>query len=407
MKIDHYRVYIKPFDDAGNYGEWVDITSDVDKSSLSMIEQSLDNSEYDIGVFRSGSLNITLRNNHGRYSDVGGDRSVFRYKRSDSQIKITWETAEDGPYCGLVRCGEFSLSEEIDLFVGLINDDSLSMDLDQQKVSFRVLGRESIFARAVVPISSIANGDLVSEVILAILDQSTITDLLTVDSGNISLGTDQLIDSITDLETRTVQEALNTLLLISNSVIYIDGDSVIVAPRTATAEVQYNFYGQASLGNPENIQGIKSIKNGVARIFNYLSWSETATVSQDTSSVTKYGVRKRALSTPLITDSGKRSDILSAILEEFKDPKQEFDLYTPLNYQTVAIRLLDRMSIDYPTVYVETVNALPICGIAVCGEAVLPKAIWAFKLFPEDHYKIIGRGVDTQRSLMKFRMRAI
>ncbi len=405
--VNKWRCYIKPFNELGVYQDWIEVTRDVCFDQMGNISADLDNTEYDIGVYRTSSFKITLRNDHGIYSDVGSPKSIFAYTRSNSQFKITWEIDEDGPYCGTVYADQFYLSEETTIFTGLLNDESLKMDLGDQKVGFQVLGRESVFLNTIVPFGSISNGDDLSEMIYTLLNQSSITALLTVSMGNITVGLDQANDSIASLQNKTVQEGLNKLLLASNSVLYIENDAVIVAPRTASADVEYTFYGQASTNGRENIQDIKAIKNGQGKLFNYFLWKDTTVVSQDTTSVSKYGIRKKEVSFDFITNGTKQGLVLDALLDEFLDPKQEFDLYTDLNYQTLAVPLLGKVSIDYPISYVPGADPLPICGVAICGEAVLPKGLWSFNVIPTDYYKVIGRSIDVDTAIVKFKVRAV
>jgi hypothetical protein len=402
-----WRVYIKPFDDTGAYTEWLEVTKDVIFSSLGSINTDLDNTDYDIGVYRVSNFKVTLNNLNGKYSDVGSEQTIFKYKRSDSLVRITWEIEETGPFVGIAESGSGYLSEEIDIFVGLLNDESLSMDLSKQEVSFMCLGRESVFQRQIVPFGTISNGDLISTVLYNILNQEAISELMTVDASNIACGIDVTIDSIASLQNKTVQEGLNKLLLASNSVLYIQDDSVFISPRVASDDVRFTFYGQGSPRGQENILDLKNIRNGLNRTFNYFTWKDTALYSSDLTSVDKYGVRKKELDFEFITTDVKRQSILDALSLEFKLPKQEFDLYTTLNYQSMAVDLLDRVSIDYPRVYLTGNNPLPICGIAICGEAILPRALWSFDISPIDGYKIIGKSLDIKNSLIKFRARLI
>lgn len=403
-----WRVYIKPFDDSGTYTSYSDVTSDIVFNSLGNINSDLDNTEYNIGVYRLSNVKITLRNEHGYYSDVGQEESIFKYKRTDSLVKITWEIEEDGPYAGVALTDGCFLSEETTMFEGLLNDESLSMDLESQQVSFNCLGRESMFLRTIVPFGSISNGNLYSAVIYALLNQTAITNLLTVSNGNITCGSDQTIDSITGLQNKTVQDGLNDLLLASNSVLYVSNSTIYVSPRTAGSTVVFTFYGQGSNNGVENIQAIKNIKNGLAKTFNFFSWTDTTLYSTDATSTAKYGSITKEISFDFCTDNTKRQAILDALKNEFKNPKQEFDIYTPLTYTSLVVGLLDKISIDYPRVYVADQGvSLPICGVAVCGTGILPKAQWSFLVSSTDYYKVIGKSIDVQNSTLKFKVRLI
>jgi hypothetical protein len=405
--MNKWRVYINPFDEAGAYTEFQEVTDDVLFGKIGSINTDLDNTEYDIGIYRTSNFKISLRNDNAKYSDVDNPDSIFRYKRAESLIKITWEINDEGPFVGIDESESGFLSEELIVFTGLINDESLTMDLETQTVSFTCLGKEYLFSRVTVPFGSISNGDLFSAILYAVLNQPQITTLLTVDPANISCGTDLAIDSIASLQNKTVQEGLNKLLLASNSVLYIKDDTIYVSPRSPSANVILNFYAQTSTLGNENILDVKNIKNGMNKVFNYFTWKDSTVVSEDVSSVIKNGVRKKEVNFEFITDDTKKLTILDNLRDEFANPKQDFDLYTPLNYTTIVGNLLDKVSIDYPITYVSAGDPIPICGIAVCGEAILPKALSAFQIASDDYYKVIGRSIDPKKSEIKFKVRKI
>lgn len=400
----NWKVYIKPFDATGTYTSYIDVTDDVDFSGFGAIAQSLDNTEYDIGVYRNSNFKLTLNNIKGKYSDIDAENSIFNYKRSESLVKVTWSQGAL-PECGVVVCGETILTEEITVFTGLLNDDTSEINLKDLKISFAVLGLESTFLRTIVPFGSISNGDNISTIIYTMLNRAPINTVLTVSALNITVGIDTAIDSNTELRNKTVQEGLNKLLLASNSVLYIENETVYVAPRTPSAATQFYFYGQGAENGAENIILLDKIKTGVAKIFNFFSWKDTTVSSTETDSAVKYGIRKKEVDLPFITTLSKQLAILDDLLAEFAWPKQEFDLHTPLDHDTIALSLLDKVSIDYPALFLG--ETLPICGEAICGEFYLPNALQSFEIDPIDEYKIIGRSIDTKKNVIRFRMRAV
>lgn len=402
-----WKFYIKPFDDFGNYQpDYIDVTNDIMLESLGSINQDLDNTDYDIGIFRASNFNISLRNENGYYSDVGETRSIFKYTRSNSLIKITWQIEDEGPTIGIAMSESGYLSQEMDIFTGLINDDNLSMNIKDMSVKLTVLGRESIFPKVTVPFGTISNGQLLSVVLYNVLNQPAITQLLAVNQDNIVCGLDQTIDSISSLQNKTVQEGLNNLLLASNSVLTIRNDTIYISPRAPTTDIKFTFFGQGSGRGPENIIDLNTIKNGIAKTFNFFTWSNTTYLAEDTSSTAKYGFRKKDLAVDFITDPTKIQNILQALINEFSLPKQEFIIQTPHNYKSLPINLLDKVSVDYPRVYVST-NDVPLCGTAICGSSFLPKVLWAFMIPATDYYKVIGKSYMTKDSIIQFRLRKI
>jgi hypothetical protein len=413
MASNVWRVYIKPFDDAGEYDEWIEVTDDVVPDSLPNIQQSLDNTTWDIGVYRNNSLNLKLNNNRGYYSDVGSAKTIFKYKRADSLVRIDWEVdPEDGPISGMMFAGECYLSEPKTLFTGLLSDESLAMEIEDDTLTFTVLGRESLLARMSVP-GTLADNTDYADVIYDLLNQAPFNELVTVSAGNIQPATYGLMDDHTQLDGKTVKEALDPILVVTNSVLFIRDDVVYVGSRDiddysflAVDYAQTTFYGQGSGNGAESIVSIKNIRNGLSRTFNYLTWRDSTTVIQDATSVSRYGVRKREFSESSLTTQAQIEDYLEAVLAEFKDPKQEFDLTVQLNYDTVDLGLLEKVIIDYPIVYVSDTDPLPICGAAICGEAVLPRGLWSFSV-ESDEYKIMGRTIDVASGLIKFKMRKV
>jgi len=405
---NRWRIYIRPFDANGDLADWVEVTDDVVENSLGAVQQDLDNVDYNVGVFRNNSVAITLRNDHGRYSDVGVEQSIFQFKRIDSLVKITYEPELEAPLLGSSFLGDVFLSEgETEVFFGLLNDESLAMDLDSQQVQFQVLGRESVLDRMKVPYGSLTNGDLISEVIFTCLNDSRVTDLLTLDVGNIDCETDVAIDDVTKFENKTVKTALQELLLCANSVMFIENGTIYVTPRTATPDVKFTFYGQASPNGPENIVTVKGIKNGVSRTFNFWVWRDTSLKSENATSSSLYGVRRKEIDVPYITNNTSRQTILDNLKSEFGNPKMELELTTPFSLSSFAVTLLDRVVIDYPTVYVQTETPAPICGVAICGEVTLPRGLWSFTMDSTRPFKVLGRAIDMKKSQIRFKLREI
>lgn len=409
MRQDRWRVYIKPFDIDGSYLSYIDVTDDVAFESVGNITQNLDSADFDVGIFRNSAILIKLRNDHGRYSDIDVEQSIFRYKRSGSLLKITYAIEMEAPLCGVALLGDSYLDdgEEHEIFIGLLNDESLAMDIDQQVVNFQALGRDSILDRMKVPIGSLANGDLISAVIYDCLNDTDLTALLTLSVANITVSTDVAVSDVSKFENKTVKAVLDELLLAGNSVLYVKDGTIYVKPRTATAAVQAAFYGQASNLGAENVSTIKAIKNGLSRTFNLWAWKDTALYAEETTSSGKYGIRRKELSYDWMTNNTHRQTILTNLKGEFGLPKIEFDLFTPLSIDSLDLDLLDRVTIDYPTVYIEGEVEFPICGIAICGDAVLPKALWSFTIDSSTPFKIIGKDIDIKKSEIKFKLREI
>lgn len=403
------RCYIKPFNDTGEYvTNWSEVTDYIDIGKIGTLKQELDNNEYDVGIFGYNSLSITLENESGIFSDIDATQSMFKYKRANSLFKITWSLNPHPLQCGLFVCGEGVLNDEIDLFTGLINDDSASSNINDQKIKFKILGKESIFSQEIVPYSDLSVGDLFSEALLTILDQTVITNVLTVSSGNISTGVDVTLDVITNFENQTVKEALDDLLEKSNSILYVKDDTIYIEPRTVHSALSYTFYGQAATDGIEDIQNIKNIKSGINKTFNFWTWKDTTLTSSNADSVLKNGYKKKEIDFDSITNTTKRQSILDSNKDEFGSPKQEFDLTAIMDYDTIDLFILDKVSVDYPTVlYAADENSLPIFGVAIFGEARFPYGEWSLIVDASTEFKILSRNLDTKSSLITFKLKEV
>lgn len=406
--MGRFRVYIKPFDDAGNYqADWIEVSDDVDMSGISAMKQSLDNSEYDIGIFKNSNMAITLMNYNGAYSDVGQPGSIFKARRSNSLVRIAWEIMHHDVICGFCTCGEVALSEEVVAFEGLLDDTGLKQDADEQNLQFKVLGKESIFGEVIVPFADISAGDTFEEILFTILNQTAVTDLLTVSALNISCQVNSVTDSVAALENKTVREALAFILRDSSSVLYIQDDTIYVSPRTATADVKYTFYGQGALSGMENIIDLSDYKIGLNRLFNFVTWKDTTLKAQDLSSITNYGYKKKEIETALITDTTKRQAILDAVKDEFKNPKREFIIKTPIDYTTIALKVLDRVTVDYPNVPINDFASIPLWDLAVWDSAVYPYEVLPIAIESNAAFKILSKDIDPANQELAFYLREV
>lgn len=404
-----YRVYIKPFDDDGNYQpDFIEVTDHV--TGIGAISQTIDASEYNVGLFKNSGFQIKLRNDNGYFSEVGQVRSIFRFKRKDSQVKVTWDVADHDLICGFFECGQEVLGQETEIFRGVINDiSSFSSILDQQAV-FSILGFDSMLSGVLVPFASISNGELLSSIIYKCLNQAPFNELVTVDALNIDLGNDIAIDSKDDFENRPVSDVLPDLSLAANSVVYLKNNVVYVTPRDESDDLKYTFYGQASNNGIENVLNIPKLRDGINRVFNNWFWTETSVFSRAVDSIDTYGIRKKEVSLAFIdaSSTAKIQSILDANMAEFSFPKTELELETPLNYDRLDLEILDKIQIDYPTVYTSfDGNPLPRYGAARYGQVRYPYGLWALTIDRDRRFKILGRKIDPTKNTLMLTLREI
>lgn len=403
--MSRFRAYIKPFDYNGNYrDDWIDVSDDVDFDKIGKLSRQIDANYFDVGVFKFSQLNITFLNALGKYAGVEVFQSIFKTKISNSLFKITWDANDYYCRAGMAPCGYVSLYQETELFRGLINDVPGQMDVDSQAVTFQVLGLESVFQQVANP-GNLSNGDIFSALIYKILNQSDITDLMTVDPGNITLGLDgYIVDDVTQYDTKTVKEILDNLLFISNSVLYVKDATVYVVPRFQGGSSLKTFFGQASPRGVENIVSIQNLNTGAAKMFNYWTWDQTLIHRQDDTSVLENGISKNNVSgidEILTTNTSLIGIILAELALQYRFLKQEFDITIPCKFDTVQLFLMDHVTVDYPTVFIAADNSeLPLYGSAIYGESRYPIGQWQLTIPYTDDYQIIGWAIDTKNQNM-------
>ena len=407
--MSRFRAYINPTDDNGVFTGFVEVTEDVDFSSMGSISQQIDNDEYNVGLLRFNQFTLKLTNESGRYSDVGTAETIFKKRRGGSRFRLTWEKADDDTQCGIAICGSSYISPEITVFEGVINDEATRLNIVDQKVQFTILTIDSVFKSVATNFASLSNGNLFSAALLTVLNQTEITKYLTVSAGNINVGLDLAIDTVADFENTTVKEALDDLLFASNSVLYIEGTTVIIRSRDADATSSHTFIGQASNNGIENIIDISDVSSGQNNLFNFWTWADTTLKAENGTSIADNGLRKKEISFDMITNTGKRQSILDEQRDEYGERKQELKLTTTLTYETLALMFLNKVNVDYPTVYAPANigDLLPYYGLAVYGAAIYPIGQFSLTIDVLTDFKILGIVLNTKQQTIEFKLREI
>jgi hypothetical protein len=403
------RTYLSTFDLNGDYKPFEDISKEVLR--VGDVELSIDNTDFEIGLIKNSNLKLVVRNDSGLFSDPSNLNSIFELKRKDSKIRITWDRREMPLIAGFFMPGKEVLGEEVVLFEGLLNEVTSTQNILEQDVEFNILGYDSKLQEIEVPFGSL-NGTMdYEEILLVSLNQSPFNDFVTVDAANINCAINQVPDDITDLENRTVFEALRELLKLSKSVLYINTNlDVVVSDRVPTASVVKEFFGQASIDGIENIIRLTGLRDGVNRVKNFFTWDETSLVASDATSISNFGVQKEEFRSRLIdvSSTSKIQAILDGYRDDFRDPKLELTITVPLGYDTIGLNILDRVSIDYPTVFIASDNELiPRYGIGVYGESRYPTGFFDLTIDATQPFKVLGKKISATNNTIAYKLREI
>ena len=344
--------------------EWettpIDVSRDVLEDKIQQISYSLDPYAFDVGLFFSSKFTVTLDNSRGKFSDVNNSRSIWSgfLTRDNSIFKLE---------CGYVSDD----GDEVEniAFEGLIKSSTVEEDGDVDNIMFDVYGFENIFNDINIQSGSLAAGT-VSSIIYQMLNTPEITEIIDIDALNISPDNDFMITVPSALSGRPIKEALTDLLIAANSVAYIDSDRVFhCTSRAESDEVAVQLTSNSQRGLTDNISSIKKY-SGEARVFNVFQTSDGEQTSFASTDVLQaYGVKYKSITVDFVSDETVIQGILDRLVTEFQYPKEEYEVET--DYLGDAIGLLDKVYLEVFPEFIDTGSDLPVCGIAVCGEAIL------------------------------------
>lgn len=406
--MSYFRYFLSYPTSPTTYSDEVEMTDYVIEGGSSNIDQKLDNNEYDVGTLKFNKFQIKLTNQDSSFDEAVNQFSIFTFKRDESILRIQWEMNPNGVQCGSTACGYSYLSLPSNIYEGLLEDNSSKFDERSQTQVFTFLGMESIIGKTQTPFSSLLVSDDIETTIFKILNQDKITRLLTVEQVNISVNYNFTPDDISGLENTTSLEALNDLLLLSGSVLYVKDRVVYVKPRDIGATSKATFHGKASDTGIENIVELNGLTSGLNRTFNFWQWGDSSATQSFADSIENYGFRKKSLSYDLVTNTTKQTAILNAQVSEFGFPKREMEITIPMYTDYMEnVFLLDKVNLNIP---IETAltedGALPArYGSAIYGESRYIRSNSSLVVSPDVNWKIMNRTISIKSKTIKYRIR--
>lgn len=405
-----FRFYLSVPTAQGEYSDFQEITEYVLESSVGRLTQKLSSNEYDIGTIKFNKITIHLDNKSALFSEVGNVLSMFTYKRDETILRITWDSNNQPIYCGSTPCGHAFLDAPVEVYKGLLEDNSSKFDAELQIQKFNFLGLASVIGKTQVPFSSLSVSDDIETTVYNILNQDRITKFMTVDQSNISVNLNFTPDVIAPLENKTCLAALDELLFLSGAVLYVKDDTVYVTPRVESNDSKYTFYGPSSDLGIENLHDVSDKTTGINRTFNLFKWRDTNLVQSFVDSIDKHGERQKEIQSDLVTNNSTRTQILNALLTEFGFPKQELTITVPIYTPILTdVFLLDKINIDYPADYRGNPdNSLPSTyGPSVYGEARYIISTSSLIISVATDWMILNRTIDVKNQKINYRIREV
>jgi hypothetical protein len=391
-----YRVYMTPRVSQFKYGTEVEVTTQITSTGINQIKRALDSQDYEIGVYFYSDLELTGSNDNGYFNESTDLRSIFGYNRDLTKCRVVFENT----------------AGDTITYYGLINDAATRIDALNETVTFRILSLDSVISKTQVAGGTISNGATVQAAIFNLLNQAAISSILSVSIGNINPNTTFTIDLGDAFDDMQTQDALNLLLVASNSVMKITSSGVVtVQGRLANSTVPLNLYGPFDELRRQNVINIQNYNTGLQRMFTSVlitDGNSGTTVFDNVALAQTYGYNQTTLDFPFLTSAGNIATVGKAILAEFSSPKVEMEIEVPTNIAKSA-DLLDLVSINWPLRITPAPGAqfMPVIGVATIGNSAypLPTKRGSLYVIPQVAFKVIEIDQDpnTFTSILKLR----
>lgn len=326
----------------GYEADWLDITSYLRSDNAPTVSQKLDFESFGYGQFKTGSASFAVDNLQGAFNDEADFYSLFVNSMGRHYTKVQYKA-------GYKDENDVNIDEVT--FQGLINEKTITLDINSGTFTFTAMAYESIMSERTIPTSVMNTNLTAKQVIAIIMADTTITSYINYVAGNINPGNDITFDNPIIFEGANVADALSNICQKTSSVWYIDSNqNLIVRSREVNAITPFAFVGGAQSGRECNIlmDGISSYDPGYTRIINQVEYT-SGQIKYITSAVAanleRYGTNQLQLSGEDLTTPQTIQDISLDIINENSVPKPPIVVRT--YYMPNVIGFMDPTTIDY------------------------------------------------------------
>jgi len=369
-----YKVYFTPRKNLMSYGAEIDVSDHIFIDGIDTVKSSIDSTDYSIGVFVFGDINITGAFYDGYFGDPQDYRSIFKFSRDLCKVRIVFSN-EDG---------------DTITYRGLINEKATVVDGINCTIQFRVLSLDSVINTTNIEGGTVTAGSTAKQAFESILGVPTITSVLNFDPANINPAYDFVIDDPGAFDSQPTRDMINQLLQATNSILVIDSNlNIIVKSRGIDFNASVKrFYGPYDIYGRENVIGLQNFNNGQQRQFT--SIVVNGQLAESAALIETFGYTQIVFTFAFITDDEKALIIAQNLLAEFSAPKMELELIVPTSIGR-GMQLSDTCSINWPLRIKPYSGFLPVVGITKVGSAteVVPYVFGSFQITEQVGWKII------------------
>lgn len=313
------EVFITPVDNSGNYSlpevnatQWL-----AREGAISKINNTVDNSDFVVGVFSFSYTKIRLQNRDGLFSEAGGI-SIFPYQRDESRVRI--------------QLRDIDTQETFQLFSGLISDDATKEDDLNELISFTIISSDAVLSRHNVPVGIVPNQIRYKQALLLLLDRTPINNILNIDESRIDLDYNGIIENGESFTDKSVSEAVNEILVAANSILYVDeNDNLHIAVRTSPRTIQAQYYGPFDeIRRDPKILAVRKINNGYHRMINQVKIDRQ--FFNDPTYIDAFGLKSKTLELDFLLTAGEKAKVANNLIKRYRYPKREMTIVVPIRH---------------------------------------------------------------------------
>lgn len=345
------RVFVKRRDTNGDFeSEWQRIDfRDGQEVILSFgsIDVEIDADPGQIATFDVSEITLIFDNKNAFFNKEDDPNSFWNGFLSRAYTKIKIEasieaSAQDSFIWGNFVWGDGSTwggDTDFIVFEGLIN--TISPNEANQAV-VNAFTYNVVLQKYDISDLSLTGNQTASAIITSIMNQSKITKFIPFVTPNPDINPTIISDNLTG----TYFNVLRELALLSNSVIFLDGETFAFEARDPTSALVFEFKG-AGVSGPQDIYKVTNYDDeGKDRV--RLLWLSEGEARQDASVdaelIKKYLQEPQTINLTDISNSTDKDAILAALLAEWEDPKPIIDFRA--RFLLDLIRPLDKISIE-------------------------------------------------------------
>jgi hypothetical protein len=311
-----------------------DISRYVKRAGIGALKKSIDTNDFDVGFYEQSNVNLVLDNSLESFMRNKGFFLNQLIDRSKVRITAGFENRVTGS-------NDFEVA-----FEGIISAETMSANLKREEISYKVISYASLINKLKTRGGAAVNGQDFKTTFFNLLNVAEIKNYLTVDLSNINPKLNETVDDGEWFENKQLNEAINKLLIASNSVLIIKNNTIFIQSRDENPDVKFNYYGKGS-AFPSNIVNIENYNEGDKRIITRVLFEgDTVPFDADQFIIDKYGAKLKTVDIGFITDTDKKRNIANNMLGEFKFPKTEFEITGP--YTGNQVDILDLITADNP-----------------------------------------------------------